>query len=197
MDEAQDLNESQYRVLCALCGKDYFNILMVGDPKQAIFVWNGASPKYMDLFLQDFRANLVELKENFRSSRSVVSTAQAIDSDYSVNGQLPIAGKVEIHECENEEAEAAFVVQEIMTLISNGHPDIEGDVTFERCGILGRNSFVFGALEALLTQQHIPFHKNVSSASYESESDLMQEFALALANRIKTTQDTPGDRSKW
>lgn len=153
---------------------------MVGDPKQAIFVWNGASPKYMDLFVRDFNATRLALSENFRSSKSVVKAACALDPTYTLEGQLPIMGSVEIRECETEEAEAEFVVQEITNLIATGHADIEGSITLERCGVLGRNRFVFGALETLLTERQIAFHKKVSSASYESESDLLEEFELAL-----------------
>jgi DNA helicase-2/ATP-dependent DNA helicase PcrA len=180
VDEAQDLNESQYRILCALCGKQYFNILMVGDPKQAIYVWNGASPRYMDLFVQDFNAVRIELNENFRSSRSVVAAAQALDTAYTVGGQLAVEGQVSIQECATEEEEAEFLVDEVTRLIATGHPDVEGDITAERCGVLGRNRFVFRALEPLLVEHGIAFHKKVSAATYESESDVMEEFELAL-----------------
>ena len=71
-DEAQDLNEALYRILCALCGKEYFNIMMISDPKQAIFMWNGASPKYMDSFVRDFDAKVIQLNENYRSSKAVI-----------------------------------------------------------------------------------------------------------------------------
>jgi ATP-dependent DNA helicase UvrD/PcrA len=94
VDEAQDLNEAQCRVICALCGPQYFTVLMVGDPRQAIFVWNGASPKYMDLFVHDFRATRIELNENFRSSQAVVAAARTLDGSYTVDGQLPIRGYV-------------------------------------------------------------------------------------------------------
>ncbi|GAG76222.1 unnamed protein product, partial [marine sediment metagenome] len=82
IDEAQDLNEAQYRLLCALCGSDYFNVMMVGDPKQAIFMWNGAHPKYLDLFLRDFSARKIELQENFRSARSIVDAAKKLNAEY-------------------------------------------------------------------------------------------------------------------
>ena len=36
IDEAQDLNEAQYRVIQALCGNDFYNIMMVGDENQSI-----------------------------------------------------------------------------------------------------------------------------------------------------------------
>jgi len=37
IDEAQDLNEAQYRLLQALSGSSYRNLMLVGDPKQEIF----------------------------------------------------------------------------------------------------------------------------------------------------------------
>src|SRR5690606_13295152 len=40
IDEAQDLNEAQYALLCALCGTDYRNVMLVGDPKQSIYGFN-------------------------------------------------------------------------------------------------------------------------------------------------------------
>ena len=77
IDEAQDLNEAQYRLLVSLCGSEFRNVLMVGDPKQAIYVWNGADPKYLDLFERDFGAKKITLTENFRSRRTVVDGGPA------------------------------------------------------------------------------------------------------------------------
>lgn len=180
VDEAQDLNEAQYRILCALCGKQYFNIMMVGDPKQAIFMWNGASPQYMDFFVRDFGATTIELNENFRSSQAVVAAARALDSNYAIEGQLPVPGYLEIHGCDDEEAEADHVVTSLLDLMGSGHPDIEGDITGDRIGILGRNKFVFTAVEAELVRRGVTFNKKVSATTYESESDAVGAFELAL-----------------
>ena len=51
--------------------------------KQAIYVWNGADSKYLDLFARDFSATKITLTENFRCSRAVVSAAQRLDPSYS------------------------------------------------------------------------------------------------------------------
>jgi DNA helicase-2/ATP-dependent DNA helicase PcrA len=67
---------------------------MVGDPKQAIYVWNGANPKYLDLFQRDFKAGMIELTETFRSAQAVVAAAQRLDASYTVEGQLPIPSRV-------------------------------------------------------------------------------------------------------
>jgi DNA helicase-2/ATP-dependent DNA helicase PcrA len=180
IDEAQDLNEAQYRLLVSLCGAEFTNVMMVGDPKQAIYVWNGADPKYLDLFQRDFGAPKIELTENFRSSRAVVAAARRLDSSYIVEGQLPIEGTVELIECEDQPGEAQAIVKTIRSLESSGHPDVEGDITPGRCAVLGRNRFVFGSLQEELKQQGVPFYKKLSAATYQSESDVVKQFELAL-----------------
>ena len=74
-DEAQDLNEAQYSVLTALCGDSFYNVMMVGDPKQSIYGFNTSSPDYMWRFRDEFGADEIELTENFRSSKAVVEVA--------------------------------------------------------------------------------------------------------------------------
>jgi DNA helicase-2/ATP-dependent DNA helicase PcrA len=180
IDEAQDLNEAQYRLLVSLCGTEFANVMMVGDPRQAIYVWNGADPKYLDLFQRDFKAKNIQLTENFRCSKTVVAAAQRLDSSYTVEGQLPIEGVVELIECEDELAEAQAIIEKIKSLESKGHPDIEGDITPSRCAVLGRNRFVFGRLQEELKKQGMIFYKKLSAATYQSESDVVEQFELAL-----------------
>jgi DNA helicase-2/ATP-dependent DNA helicase PcrA len=180
VDEAQDLNEAQYRVLCALCGKDYFNVIMVGDPKQAIFTFNKADPKYLKEFATDFQAKTIELRENFRSSKMVIAAARALSPDYVPQDEFPILGKVEIAECEDETKEAEFVADRIQQLLDEGHPDVEGDIVLERCAVLGRNKFVFSELLETLKTRKIEAYKKLSVGSVESVSDLIRQFELAL-----------------
>jgi DNA helicase-2/ATP-dependent DNA helicase PcrA len=189
VDEAQDLNETQYRVLRALCGDEYRDVMLVGDPKQAIFMWNGADPKYLDTFQADFDATTIDLTDNFRSSSSVVAAAKLLDPNYKVEGQLPIQGQVVIQECQDEESEAAFILERIKVLVAQGHPDIEGAINYERIAILGRNRFVFRCIEETFRANGIPYCKRLSSAAYQSESDLLQDFELALRVRAN-----PSDR---
>ena len=180
IDEAQDLNEAQYRLLVSLCGSEFKNVMMVGDPKQAIYVFNGADPRYLDAFEREFRAKRITLTDNFRSSRSVVAAAQRLDSSYSVEGQLPVQGAVELIECDDEPSEALAVVSKIKSLLQTGHPDVEGDISLGRCAVLGRNRFVFGALEEELKNEGLSFYKKLSLAVYQSESEIVEQFELAL-----------------
>jgi DNA helicase-2/ATP-dependent DNA helicase PcrA len=180
IDEGQDLNEAQYRLISTLCGQDFRNIMMVGDPKQAIYVWNGADPKYLDFFRTDFNAKSITLSENFRCSKAVVAAARRLDPSYSVEGQLPIDGLVDVIPCPDEQSEASAVVATLEGLIEHGHPDIEGEVTPERCAVLGRNRFVFAHVEAELSNRGWPYFKKLSAAGYQSESAIVEQFELAL-----------------
>ena len=180
VDEVQDLNEAQYRVLCALCGKDYFNVMMVGDPKQAIFTFNKADPKYLEMFAADFKAKKIELKENFRSSKTVVAAARALSPDYVPQDEFPIVGEVEIVKCNDEQAEADFVADKIQELVAKGHPDVEGSISLESCAVLGRSKFVFTRIWDTLKERKIEAYKKMTMGSVESGSDLVRQFELAL-----------------
>jgi DNA helicase-2/ATP-dependent DNA helicase PcrA len=55
---------------------------MVGDPNQSIFHFNGSSPDYMDKeFVKDFQATIIELTENYRSSKAILQAAQNLIPD--------------------------------------------------------------------------------------------------------------------
>ena len=180
VDEAQDLNEAQYRVLCALCADEHRNIMLVGDPRQAIYTWNGADPKYLDLFVRDFGAETRELTDNFRNSRTVVRAAQVLEDGYEVIGQLPIEGEVNLRMCASEEEEAEFVLDTISRLQQEGHRDVEGEIDLSRIAVLGRNKFVFSSLIEQLSEREWPHYQKMSLAAHEFVSDVVQEFELAL-----------------
>jgi len=179
IDEAQDLNEAQYHVLRSLCGTQYSNVMMVGDPKQAIYMWNGANPKYLDLFESDFGATRYELHENFRCSKAVAQAARALFNDYFADVKLPVQGKVEVLVGDDEEHEACLVLDAVEDLVEHGHTDIEEPITLERIAILGRTRYVLSAVEEDIKCRGWSYHKQLS-ANHESESDLVKDFELAL-----------------
>jgi DNA helicase II / ATP-dependent DNA helicase PcrA len=103
-----------------------------------------------------------------------------LELSYMVEGQLPIEGTVELGVCNDEPDEARTVVVKLKELLSAGHPDVEGEITLSRCAVLGRNRFVFNALESELKSSDVPFYKKFSSAPYQSESDAFKQFELCL-----------------
>lgn len=179
IDEAQDLNEAQYAVIRALCSDGFRNLMMVGDPKQSIYGFNTSSPKYMELFKEEFGAEVIELKENFRSSREIVRVARSLDPNYLVEAQLPVPGEIAVYSGMDERDEARVVADKIEELIRDGHPDIEGEVVPSSFAVLGRTRFSLIPFERELESRGIPFYKRFSS-SHESESDIFEDFLLAL-----------------
>lgn len=179
IDEAQDLNEAQYAVLKALCGEDFKNVLMVGDPKQSIYGFNTSSPEYMWSFRDEFGASEIDLTENFRSSKAVVKVARFLEPKYLVAAQLPVPGAATALVGEDEADEARQVIDEIERLIVSGHKDIEGPITPSSCAILGRTRYALLAIEKELKLRSIPFYKRLT-ANHENESATFDEFQLAL-----------------
>ncbi len=180
IDEAQDLNGAQYGVICALCGDEYKNVMMVGDKKQAIYGFNTADPKYMDWFTEEFDAVVIELSENFRSSRAVVEAAKKLDNTYLADVEkLPVEGVVQLIIGGDEDKEAQLIVQKITELCRNGHPDVEEPIRLESCAVLGRTRYTLLKIEEELRQQNIPYYKQLK-AGHDSESDLASEFELVL-----------------
>jgi DNA helicase-2/ATP-dependent DNA helicase PcrA len=179
IDEAQDLNEAQYAVVKALCGPDFKNVMMVGDPNQSIYGFTRSSPKYMKDFERDFNATKIALDENFRSSKVIVDIARALELSYSVKGQLPIKGRAKLLVGDDEEGEAKLVADEIQRLCKEGHPDIEGQITSARCAVLGRTRYTLLAVEKELASREVPFYRRVTSL-HENESKLADDFQLAL-----------------
>jgi DNA helicase-2/ATP-dependent DNA helicase PcrA len=181
IDEAQDLNRSQYEILKAIAGSTS-SILMVGDPNQAIYGFNGSSPQFMTVkFPQEYNAAKYELLENYRSSKAVIEAAKKIESSFSIEGKLPIAGELSFAMFPNEEDEAKWVIEKILEITKDGHFDVEGEVTLMRCAIIARNKYVFAKLEESLKAQHIDYHVRASATQgLNSESTIFKVFDLSL-----------------
>jgi DNA helicase-2/ATP-dependent DNA helicase PcrA len=191
IDEAQDLNNAQYQLLLALANGEFTNIMMVGDPNQSIFQFNGSSSDYMDKhFVRDFNPAPFELNENYRSSTAVLSAAKKIIPEAEDIAGTVKEGIFEIHCLEDEDTEAQWVIDKIKELIAlKHHSDIEGDIVYENIAVLARNKYVFNKLESLLAENDLPFYYKMTPGSIQFESDLMKTFDLALRVKLNS-QDT-------
>lgn len=188
IDEAQDMNEAQYAVLCALTGETHRNVMLVGDPRQSIYGFNESGPQYMERFGADFGAKRVALSANYRSSQAVMDFAHSLGPEFVVQQKLPIRGNVGILAGDDEKEEAALIADELERLVEVGHPDVEGGVTPSKCAVLGRTRYALLSIEAEFKLRGIAFYKRLT-VNHENESDLAEDFLLAL--RI---QANPKDR---
>ena len=126
VDEFQDIDEQQYRLVQLLASADA-HILAIGDPNQAIYGFRGADPKSFQRFRADYPSvQTVTLRRNYRSSGTIVKTsAEVIEAgEPGATDGLDIVRDMEeritIHRASSDKAEAEFVVQTIEQLIG-GH----------------------------------------------------------------------------
>jgi DNA helicase-2/ATP-dependent DNA helicase PcrA len=181
VDEAQDLNEAQYALIRVLAA-DNGNILMVGDPNQAIYGFNGSDRRFMiESFTHDFRVTEYDLRENYRSSKAVIRAANSLFSGTMDEALAPFNGLCEVHGLATEEEEADWVVVKIKELLTmQRHPEIDGDISLNRMAVLARNRYVFLPLEKRLKAARIPHYLKRSGLREEMESELGKAFDLGL-----------------
>ena len=186
IDEAQDLNNAQYQLLLALVNAEHKDIMMVGDPNQSIFHFNGSSPEYMDKkFVKKFNPATIELNENYRSSKAVLAATKKIVPEVENIPNTVLEGIFEIHGFEDEDAEAEWIIKKIKELIQlKNHKDIEGRITYEKIAVLGRSKYVFNRLESLLDENGLPFYYKMTPGSIQFESELMKIFDLAIRFKL-------------
>jgi DNA helicase-2/ATP-dependent DNA helicase PcrA len=126
VDEFQDIDEQQYRMIRLLASADT-HILAIGDPNQAIYGFRGADPRSFQRFRDDYpTAPTVTLRRNYRSSGTIVkASAEVIEAgEEGASVGLDIVRDMEeritIHRAASDKAEAEFVVHSIEQLIG-GH----------------------------------------------------------------------------
>lgn len=78
VDEYQDVNPAQARLLRSWLG-EHTDLCVVGDPRQAIYGWNGADPAALANITRYYPdANVVNLDDNWRSSPQILAVASAV-----------------------------------------------------------------------------------------------------------------------
>ncbi|CAN5347260.1 ATP-dependent DNA helicase UvrD2 [soil metagenome] len=158
VDEYQDVNPLQQRLLDVWLG-DREDLCVVGDPRQTIYSFTGASPDYLLHFTARFpNADVIRLHRDYRSTPQIVGLANRLMSrtterevaGLALVGQRPDGPVPTITEQADEPAEAAAVAAQCRTLIGAGVAPAEIAVLF-------RINAASAAYEAALASAGVPY----------------------------------------
>ena len=126
VDEYQDTNHAQYRLLQLLAEKHH-NICAVGDPDQSIYAFRGADIRNILEFERDFpETRTIALEQNYRSTNAILEAANAVIANNSERkekrlwSELGDGDPVRVIEVEDEQAEARYVAAQIAGLVEEG-----------------------------------------------------------------------------
>ncbi|APR79975.1 ATP-dependent DNA helicase UvrD/PcrA [Minicystis rosea] len=126
VDEFQDVNQVQYRLVRALASSTH-NLCVVGDDDQSIYRWRGADVRIVRGFRRDNpNATVIKLEQNYRSSGNIVKGALGVIKPASDREPKELwtanqdGESISIVATDNEHDEAAFVVERIRELCVKG-----------------------------------------------------------------------------
>lgn len=156
VDEFQDIDKPQYRLMRALCGY-HKNLFIVGDPDQTIYTWRGASVKFLLDFDKEFPGTrTIMMMRNYRSTPEILATANClIDKNRNrmrkeLAPTLPSGAPVTWLHCESPEAEAAAIAGRIAELHESGIP-------YRDIAILYRAHYVTRSIEEVFLRLKLPY----------------------------------------
>jgi len=123
VDEYQDTNHAQYRLLQLLCG-EHRNLTVVGDEDQSIYGFRHADIRNILDFEKDFPdATVVKLEQNYRSTQTILSAANAVVENNrdrrpkKLWTDLGQGDEIEVVRLADEHEEARWVAGEIERLV--------------------------------------------------------------------------------
>ncbi|MFV1964360.1 MAG: ATP-dependent helicase, partial [Pirellulaceae bacterium] len=124
VDEYQDTNGSQYRIVKALASA-HRNLCVVGDDDQSIYAWRGAEVEHILRFSRDWPdAKVVRLEENYRSTAEILEMANRLIAfnktrhDKTLRAARRGGEKPRVEQYRDETAEAEAVVADIARHLS-------------------------------------------------------------------------------
>jgi len=162
IDEFQDTNGAQYKLLRRMAGQDFREIFAVADDDQTIFEWNGANVRRIGDLVKDFSCDVVQLPTNFRcppriveaanrlvvyNSRRVASKQPAVPAPTADNSPSSDGGQIQCREFDTDGEEVAGIADEIACLDAAAR-----DLT----AVLARTRSLLEAMHNALIQKGVP-----------------------------------------
>ena len=176
VDEYQDTNHSQYRLVQLLAGL-LRNICVVGDADQSIYGWRGANMENILNFEQDYPdAKVILLEQNYRSTQRILEAANSVivHNSQRKDKQLWSAGakgdKIKVYVADYDQAEAQFVTDTLTSLKREHHLDNQDFVVLYRTQAQSRS------LEEAMLRANIPY-RVVGGLKFYARKEILDTLA--------------------
>jgi len=166
VDEMQDTNVAQYRLLSHLIGDN--NIMLVGDEDQSIFSFRQAAPDNIRKFIDQYDPEIIKLEYNYRSTPSILKYADKLIKlnsdriDKDLKTPNPDNGVVELVELQTDREEVQFITTMIQSLVSDGS-------SYKDIAILYRTNMVSRVYEETFRHSDIPYRMIGGYGFYDRE----------------------------
>ena len=158
VDEYQDTNEAQYRLVQLLADK-YQNICVVGDADQSIYGWRGANMSNILNFEKDYpTAHTVMLEQNYRSTKTILDAANGViqnndeRKDKNLWTENAQGEKITYYRAQSERDEAQYIVAKIKEEIEKGH------YSYDDFAVLYRTNAQSRVIEETFMKSNIPYN---------------------------------------
>lgn len=184
VDEFQDTNIAQFRVLHAIAPEKNSNIFIVGDDDQVIYQWNGASPSRVRELERFYNLTTIQLPENYRCPPEVVALANAliVHNGERLPNKKPLLpmrsgghlNPIELLSFENDEQEAKGIAERVAERLKGG-ADPSNIV------ILARATKLLERIQLALNSVGIMSHVQKRKSQFESAPLRFVVAALKLA----------------
>ena len=156
IDEFQDIDDLQYKLMEVLCGY-HKNLFIVGDPDQTIYTWRGADVRYLLDFDKQFPGTkTILMMENYRSTPQILNVVNSLIGKNKMRIKkdlvptLPEGPAVLCHHARNAKIEAEWIADRMEEL----H---DGGTEYRRMTVLYRAHYVTRTLEEVFLKRKIPY----------------------------------------
>lgn len=156
VDEYQDTNVAQYRLISLLAG-DNGNLCVVGDDDQSIYRFRGATIENILSFEKQYPGcEVIRLEQNYRSTENILNAANAVirnnkqRKDKALWSDLGEGEKIKCCNFESEIAESRFVADTILDGVKNGK-------RFTDYALLYRSNSQSRSFESMLARSGVPY----------------------------------------
>lgn len=181
VDEFQDTNYSQYRLLKLLAAED--NICVVGDDDQSIYRFRGADVTNILNFEKDFPGTkVIRLEQNYRSTQNILDVSGAVIASNSMRKPKKLwterGSGEKVYHCwlNTEEEEARHIANVIKELY------LKGEYDYRDFAILYRVNLQARAIEDVLREELIPYRVIGGISFYHRKEikDILAYMRLAI-----------------